>query len=169
MSQKKNRRGYDFKDLNELNETGTLLGRVGYKPVSSVYILCIAAALFLLIGHLFGIIMALICLAGAGFIQFYVTDHPVMDEYDDAVIFLDPADASAGIRYTPAQVYKWTVNKDSSYEISVSLQSGDIHVAQSYQVSNANRLLKKLMAEKSETRVIQNSYKGTGLISRKKK
>ena len=169
MSQKRNRRGYDFRDLNELNETGTLLGRVGYKPVGSVYVLVIAATLFLLIGHLFGIIMALICLAGAVFVQFYVKDHPVMDVYDDAVIFLDPADASAGIRYTPDQVYKWTVNKDSSYEISVVLQGGDIHVAQSYQVSKANRLLKKLMAEKSEIKVIQSNFRGFGFISKKKK
>lgn len=168
MSQKKNRRGYDFRNLSELNETGTLLGKVGYKPVNSIYILGIAAVLFLLIGHLFGIIMALICLAGAAFVQFYVKDHPVMEVYDDAVIFLDPADATAGIRYTPDQVYKWTVNKDSSYVISVVLTSGDIHVAQCYQVSKANRLLKKLMAEKSEMKVIEKSHKGFGSSSKKK-
>lgn len=169
MSQKKNRRGYDFRDLNELNETGTLLGRVGYKPVGSVYVLVAAAVLFLLIGHLFGIIMALICLAGAAAVQFYVKDHPVMDVYDDAVIFLDPADPASGIRYTPDQVYKWTVNKDSSYVISVVLQGGDIHVAQCYQVSRANRLLKKLMPEKNEMKVIQSNFKGFGFFSKKKK
>lgn len=163
----RNRRGYDFRPMNELNEHGTLLGQVGYKPHSAVYVLAAAAVLFLLMRHLFGVIMALMCIAGALFIKLKVEDHPVMDVYDDAVIFYDPGDASCGIRYTPDQISKWTVNKEGSYQISMTLTGGDIHVAASYQVSAANRLLRKLMPEKSEMSVIQKSRRGFSFRKRK--
>ena len=93
----RNRRGYDFRPMNELNEHGTLLGQVGYKPHSAVYVLAAAAVLFLLMRHLFGVIMALMCIAGALFIKLKVEDHPVMDVYDDAVIFYDPVGKAVGI------------------------------------------------------------------------
>ncbi len=169
MSGNKNKYGYDFVPLEELNERGTLLGRVGYKPVRSVYYLSFAAAVFLLIGHLFGILMAIICGIGACFIQFYIKDHPVMDVYDDGLIFYHPADPSQGVRYSLDEVERWSVNKDNSYQISVTMKDMNIHVAFSYQVAAANRLLRKVMPEKSTMNVVIRMNRAKGGLFRKKK
>ena len=169
MSENRRKYGYDFIPLDEIGETGTLIGSVGYKPVSAVYVLGIAAVLFLVIGHLFGILMALICAAGAAFIQFAVKDHPVMDVYDDAVIMYHPADPSQGIRYTNEDIQKWSVNKEGSYQISLSLKNYEIHVAATYQIGKANRLLRKTMPQKSIMSLLNKSHREDTLFNPKRR
>ena len=159
MSENRFLNGFEYKPVSEIKENGKLLGKVGYKPMSAVIVLCIAAILFLFIGHLFGILMAVLCAAGAGYIYFGLKDRQVMDVYDDALIFHHPEDASLGIRFKPDQIKQWTVNKDGSYQIALTLKDQNIYVMSTYQISNANRMLKKLMPKKNGTNPLAKRLK----------
>lgn len=169
MSENIKKYGYDFIPLTEIEENGTLIGKAGYKPVASIFYLCCAACLFLLMGRLFGVLMALICAAGAAFIQFAVKDHPVMDVYDDAVIMYHPTDPAQGIRYSNDDITRWTVNRDGSYEIALTLKNYEIHVASCYQTGKANRLLRKAMPEKNVMNLLAKKHSEDTLFRRKKK
>ena len=146
--------GIAYRPLDKLEEKGALLGKVGFKPTEAAFVFFAFAVVFLIIGHLFGIIMAVLCAAAGLFMHLRIKDHPVMDVYDDGLIFYNPTDISQGIRFGKEEVRYWSVNKDGNYQIVLNLNDNNIHVAGTYQVGKATRLLKKLMSEKAASKVL---------------
>lgn len=139
----------DYASGQETNENGNLLGSVAFKPTGTMIIIATVGIAALLWHNLFGIMFGGFCLLMDGIIRFKVKDYRVMDVYDDAVIVFDRVDEQKGTRIPLEIISQWEVNRNQNYAITLFLEDGVSFSSMSYEVSKAQKLLKKVLKGKS--------------------
>lgn len=139
----------DYASGQETNENGNLLGSVAFKPTGTMIIIAAVGIAALLWHNLFGIMFGGFCLLMDGIIRFKVKDHRVMDVYDDAVIIFDRVDEQKGTRIPLDIISRWEVNRNQNFAITLFLEDGVTFSSMSYEVSKAQKLLKKVLKGKS--------------------
>ena len=141
--------GLVFTGENQPQARGKLVGRIGYRPNTYIWIvlifgICLAILIRSLIGYLLGgfmILMALLYL-------FKVKEKPVMDVYEKDLVIYDPEDSSRTAVVSCEDVSEFYTGDAKTLNIQFRLNDGNPFSISTAQTSRAYSLLEKVLSGK---------------------
>ena len=146
-----------YVDKATLQISEQCLGKIMYKPVSTLYIGIFAGACFIAFMNLATVILGLFILAYVLFVHFVVKDAPAMEIYSTFTLIykLDSDHLVRVIKYEDVEEWACADNEGRSSCVKFNLTNGEVVYKDTFQSSKVYRLFNKLMREK-ESRLVQH-------------
>lgn len=150
-----------YSDVETLNLNEKLLGTVNYKPVLPPIIMAICGCALFFLRNLYATILALFILGLVFVVQIFVKDTPVMDVYQDTLVFYDSKNPSRAFCVNICDVIEWNVNKTKNYSIFIKLYDGHSFTKETFIMGKSEALLRRVLPgkETSEIKAAENKKK----------
>lgn len=132
-----------------------LLGKITYKPVSTIAIVFIAGIVItVLFQNVFGFLFGGFCMLLSAAAYMLVKDHPVIDVYQDELVIYDPSKGFSPVRIPANEVIQWEVNRNQSSAVTVMSKNRRPLSVVTYQTRKAVSLFRKAFPGKSTEEIV---------------
>ncbi|MBR0385515.1 MAG: hypothetical protein IJI05_03105 [Erysipelotrichaceae bacterium] len=156
-------------DRQTIEENGTFITTILYKPVKAVIIIAIAAVLLIaLIRNIWAVLLGGFALALAAIVHFKMEDYKVVDVYDDALIIYadETGEKAARIPYEDIQEWSAVSENAASSAIMFKLTNGRVFYKNTFRTADAHKVLFKIMPEKESRQIQMQKNRETKLVFR---
>ncbi len=146
---------FEYRPIDEISNKGELIGKLGYKANSSIYVVgAVGVALIVVLHNLFGIVFGLFCVAMAAVNYYSVKEHDVLHAYSNGILFLKTTDLSQGVFVPKNMIKYYSVNAKNDNVVEVRLIDERSFQTESFQTSQANKLFKKALPGRSKADIV---------------
>lgn len=155
--EKKQRKLLEAVDVSSIEEKGTFIGRIMYKPYTSVYVGWVTGVVIIVaVRNLWAILLGGFFIVLATIVFTRVQDYKVCDVYDDAVVIYQDESGEKAARVPLEEIAEWNVlsNNTASNAIMFKLQDGYVFYKNTFRVSEAHKYLFKALPSR-ETRQLE--------------
>ncbi len=142
--------------IEKLDNTGTLVGEVFYKPTKAIIYVSLAALLLALTRNWLAILLGVFILGVALVVNYIIKDRITLGIYQDYVIVYASEDPTLARKISYSELAEWDCKTDAAGAdaIMLKLVDGEIIYKDTFQAPVAFRLLRQALPEK-ETRKIK--------------
>lgn len=142
--------------VSEIENNGSLIKEIFYKPQTATIICCIVAVLFIATMKTYAIILGVFILAIAVFVIFKIKDYKTLGIYDTYVIVYSTEDPNYGRRVEMDEITEWCCKNSQgmSDAVMLRLNTGEVIYKDTFQTNKAFKALDKIIPSK-ETQAIK--------------
>ena len=144
-----------YMDINEIDLTGTLIGKVGYKPQYAVIFICVGAALLCLTRNWIAIALAGFMAAISLFVNQAVKERKTVDIYQEFLIIYSSDDDGKAIKIGVDDIVQWECKSGttSADALCIKLKSEEEVFKNTFQTSKMFRYMNKCIPSKEATSI----------------
>ena len=151
----------EYRTIENLDRTGNLIGKVGYKPRHAIIISCIAAGLLCLTMNWIAILLAAFIILISLFVNHLVKERLTMEIYDQYILLFDSDDNNLVRKIDYADIVEWGCKNSENAADALMLKLSDEEVVykNTFQIGKALRFLNKVIPDKEERRIQEEKNK----------
>lgn len=142
--------------VEDMEQEGTLIGSVMYKPYVAIVVSAIVGVLFILTGNWIAIIAGIVFFGIVILVYVNVKDRKTVDVYDEYLILYHTDEPEYGRRIDYYEIAEWTIKNGSSSSDSlmIRLKDGEVIYKDTFLSGKVYRYVNKAIPQ-LETRYLQ--------------
>lgn len=137
-----------FKDINEIEIDGELIGEVRFKPTIPIYIVLACAIALLFVNNIAARILAVFIALIDIFVILYVKDKKVLGVYTKCLLVYDP-DGIKACKISNDEIENYDTGTTEQYKIFIKLKNEQTIRKETYRMGDAARYLKQALPNRT--------------------